>query len=92
MEQDLHNRSKQPKTLYKFLEEHLQYEPNVTIEFANDPQMGKPATGKTRPIIARFLRYKDKERIMEQASKLLRGKDFAIFDDIPKELNLGRNS
>ena len=89
MEQDLPSQQIEntKDVVYKFLEEHLQIEnPNVTIEFQRIHRLGKPATGKTRPIIARFLRYKDKERIMEQARKLLRGKDFAIFDDIPKEL------
>ena len=81
MEQDLPSQQIEntKDVVYKFLEEHLQIEnPNVTIEFQRIHRLGKPATGKTRPIIARFLRYKDKERIMEQA--------FAIFDDIPKEL------
>ena len=88
MEQDLPSQQIENTKdfVYKFLEEHLQIEnPNGTIEFQRIHRLGKPAAGKTRPIIARFLRYKDKERIMEQARKLLRGTNFAIFDDIPKE-------
>ena len=53
--------------------------------------MGKPnnSSDKPRPIIARFLRYSDKEMVMDQARKELKSqedKQFSVFDDIPKEL------
>ena len=65
MEQDLPSQQIEntKDVVYKFLEEHLQIEnPNGTIEFQRIHRLGKPAVGKRRPIIARFLRYKDKER------------------------------
>ena len=36
-------------------------------------------------VIARFLRYVDRERIMRNAFKL-KNTDFTIYDNIPKEL------
>ena len=54
-------------------------------------RLGKPnnSSDKPRPIIARFLRYSDKEMVMDQARKELKrqeDKQFSVFDDIPKEL------
>lgn len=75
------------EVIYKFMEEHLQIEhASDRIEFQRIHRLGKPVSGKSRPIIARFLRYKDKVLVMEQARKLLKGKEFSMFDDIPKEL------
>ena len=59
--------------------------------------MGKPnnSSDKPRPIIARFLGYSDKEMVMDQARKDLKGqedKQFSVFDDIPKELHEIRKS
>ena len=49
--------------------------------------IGKPSspTGKPRQIIARFLRYPDREEVMSNARKL-KGKDFGISPDLPKEI------
>ena len=75
------------EVIYQFLEEHLKIEgARDRIEFQRIHRLGKPVAGKSRPIIARLLRYTDKELIMDQARKNLKGKDFSIFDDIPKEL------
>ena len=75
------------EVIYQFMEEHLKIEgARDRIEFQRIHRLGKPVAGKSRPIIARLLRYTDKELIMDQARKNLKGKDFSIFDDIPKEL------
>ena len=74
--------------LFKFLEDEL----NITdarkrIEFQRVHRLGKPrSSGDPRPIIARFLRYQDREEVMHKARAKLKGKDYAVFDDIPKEL------
>ena len=39
-----------------------------------------------RTIIARFLRFSDKERVFKQGRKL-KGTNFKMFEDIPKELH-----
>ena len=78
--------------VFKFLENKLRIEnPRGRIEFQRVHRLGKPnnSSDKPRPIIARFLRYSDKEMVMDQARKELKrqeDKTFSVFDDIPKEL------
>ena len=51
--------------------------------------MGKPKTGSgngSRTIIARFLRYSDRERVFKCGRKL-KDTNFKMFEDIPKELH-----
>ena len=77
---------------FKFLENKFRIEnPRGRIEFQRVHRLGKPnnSSDKPRPIIARFLRYSDKEMVMDQARKELKrqeDKQFSVFDDIPKEL------
>ena len=55
--------------------------------FKGSISFGKPrSSGDPRPIIARFLRYQDREEVMQKARAKLKGKDYAVFEDIPKEL------
>ena len=74
--------------LFKFLEDEL----NITdsrkrIEFPRVHRLGKPrSSGDPRPIIARFLRYQDREEVMQKARAKLKGKGYAVFEDFPKEL------
>lgn len=57
------------------------------IEFQRVHRLGRPkSSGDPRPIIARFLRYQDREEVMQKARAKLKGKDYAVFEDIPKEL------
>ena len=78
--------------LFKFLENKFRIEnPRGRIEFQRVHRLGKPnnSSDKPRPIIARFLRYSDKEMVMDQARKELKRQEentFSVFDDIPKEL------
>ena len=76
--------------VFKFLENKLRIE-NLRgrIEFQRVHRLGKPnnSSDKPRPIIARFLRYSDKEMVMDQARKELKrqeDKKFSVFNDIPK--------
>ena len=84
--------------MFKFLENKLCIEnPRGRIEFQRVHRLRKPnnSSGKPRPIIARFLRYSDKEMVMGQARKELNrqeDKQFSVFDDIPKELYEVRKS
>ena len=77
---------------FKFLQNKFRIEnPRGRIEFQRVHRLGKPnnSSDKPRPIIARFLRYSDKEMVMDQARKELKrqeDKQFSVFDDIPKEL------
>ena len=58
-----------------------------TIEFQRIHRIGRhnPSQDKPRPIIARFLRYSDRELVMSRAKKL-RGKGLGISVDLPKEI------
>ena len=77
------------EVLCKFLEEQLKIDrPREKIEFQRVHRLGKPNPLKARPIIARFLRYSDRELVMEQTRKhLKKNQNLHVFDDIPKELH-----
>jgi len=74
--------------MYQFLEEKLKIEqPREKIEFQRIHRFGKPSSFKPRPIIARFLRYSDRELVLENARKHLKSNpDFHVFEDIAKDL------
>ena len=79
--------------VYKFMEEEMQIsKPRDSIEFQRIHRVGKPKDDGPRPIIARFLRYADREMVLHQARKTLKNKDFSVFEDIPKELYKLRKS
>jgi len=60
--------------VYQFLEEKLKIEqPREKIEFQRTPRLGKPNSFKPCPIIARFLRYSDRELVMDNVRKHLKG-------------------
>ena len=75
------------EVVFNFLAEQLKIDrPGDTIEFQRVHRLGKSNSSKPRPIIARFLRFADKQLVMDQARKHLKGKNYHVFDDIPKEL------
>ena len=57
------------------------------LEFQRVHRVGRQnaSTGNPRQIIVRFLRYPDHEVVMSKAKKL-KGKDFGISQDLPKEI------
>ena len=73
------------KVLQSFLEQQCGIEPG--IEFQRVHRIGKPrGDGSPRVIIARFLRYGDKELIFSKANKLKDTKDRISADLPPKEI------
>ena len=56
-----------------------------TIEIERCHRIGKYQPGKCRPIVTRFLRFKDKETI-KKASYKLKGTKFGLGDQFPKEI------
>ena len=77
------------KVLVNFIEDALGIEDAKDIEFQRVHRMGKPKTGSgngSRTIIARFLRYSDRERVFKCGRKL-KDTNFKMFEDIPKELH-----
>ena len=93
-EQGTHRDAENTKEIiYKFTEEVLQIRnPRDKIEFQRIHRVGKPKDDGPRPIIARFLRYADREMVLHQARKTLKDKDFSVFEDVPKELYRLRKS
>ena len=93
-EESQHNatsiRSEETKdVLVDCLENVLGIEDAKSIEFQRVHRLGKPKNdsgGGGRTIIARFLRFSDKERGLKQGRKL-KGTDYRMFEDIPKELH-----
>ena len=69
-----------------FLKTELGVEDADNIEFHRVHRVGKrtSSAGKPRQIIARFLRYPDREEVMSKAKKL-NGKNFGISPDLPKK-------
>ena len=74
--------------LVDFLENVLEVEDARNIEFQRVHRLGKQpkSDGSGRMIIARFLRYSDREKVIRCAYKL-KDTDFKIYEDIPKELH-----
>ena len=61
----------------------------ANIDFQRVHRLGKPSHKGPRAIIARFLKYPDKERILS-LGKHLRDKDFSMFNDYPEEIQRSR--
>ena len=70
--------------LTNFISRQLGIENPEEIEFQRVHQIGKKGD-RPRMVIARFLWFTDRERVMRNAYKL-KNTDFTIYDDIPKEL------
>ena len=74
--------------LVDFLQNVLEVEDAQHIEFQRIHRLGNQprSDGSGRMIIARFLRYSDREKVIRCTYKL-KGTDFKIYEDIPKELH-----
>ena len=74
--------------LANFMENVLGIEDAKDIEFQRVHRMGKPRMDGSggRTIIARFLRFPDRERVFKCGRKL-KGTNYKMFEDIPKELH-----
>ena len=70
--------------LVEFLSNQLGFHLPEEIEFQRIHRIGKKGD-RPRVIIARFLRYADRERVLKNAFKL-KETVFKIFEDLPKEL------
>ena len=80
--------------LVDFLENVLGIEDAKNIDFQRVRRVGKPKNDSGdggRAIIARFLRFLDKERVFKQGRKL-KGTDYRMFEDIQKELHQKRKA
>ena len=57
--------------VFEFLKNDLGFEdPEKTFELQRVRRLGKPASGKTQPMIARFLCYQDHEMVLRASFNL----------------------
>lgn len=75
--------------LRSFMETVLNVEKPDTIEFQRVHRLGKKTSKGPRVIIARFLRYSDRQRIAS-LGKYLRDKEIYIYPDLPKSIQEAR--
>ena len=70
-----------------FLREILKLSDAQEVEFQRIHRSGRPRTdGSTRPIIVRFLRFTDRERIFRLGINTLKGTRYKILEDFPKDI------
>ena len=75
------------EVVYKFLERELELDGARGIEFQRVHQIGRKKTGACRPIIiARFLRFPDRERIFRRALEVRDDTEVRVFTDLPREI------
>lgn len=73
------------KVLVDFMANELNVSNAADTDFQWVHRLGKPKDKGPRAIIARFLKYPDKERILS-LGKHLRDKDIHMFSDYPEEI------
>ena len=72
--------------LCEFLHEVLGFgDPKRNMEFQRVHRIGKSVRGNPRPILARFLRYQDRETVL-RAGFGLKGTEYMILQDFPQEI------
>lgn len=73
-------------TLYDFIENQLKVSHSDGIEFQRIHRTGRRKHGQPRPIIARFLRFQDRERVFESRSKLNKEDGYGVGVDLPPQV------
>ena len=71
--------------LYRLMENELAIQNARDIQFHRVHKLGRFNRNKTRPIVAKFAFYPDRERV-RGAAKNLEGTDFSIGQQFPKEI------
>ena len=79
------------EVLHCFLERDLDIEGARSIEFQRVHRLGRKKEGASRPIIARFLRYPDQERVFKAALEAQDEIDIKVDADLPKEIQENHN-
>ena len=78
------------EVLYRILERDLDIEGARSIDFQRVYRLGRKKEGASRPIIARFLRYPDRERVFKAALEAQDEIDVKAYADLPKEIQENR--
>ena len=78
------------KVVRRFLASDLELDGARDVEFQRVHRMGKKKPRVPRPIIARFLRYPDRERVFKRALEMKDDVDVKVYADLPKEIQESR--
>ena len=84
------NEENTSETVYRFMERELNIEGARQIEFQRVHRIGVKKPGNYRPIIARFLKYPDRDRVFKRALERRRHINVKIYSDLPRESQVGR--
>ena len=76
--------------LYKFFSDELNIDNSDSIDFQRVHSIGRKKLGQPRPIIARFLRFPDREMVFKSVRELGEETDLKIYPDSPDEICEGR--
>ena len=71
--------------VYNILESHFGLENSKEIKIDRAHRMGRKIKGKPRAIVAKFIYFSDKQRILMNAKKL-KGTGIAISEQFPEEI------
>ena len=71
--------------LRNFLETELAFGDAANVEIQRVHRLGKKRGESSRPILARFLRYKDCEKLLSLGHRL-RGTNYKMYQDLPFEI------
>ena len=74
------------EVVYKFFEDELELENARDIEFQRIHRLGKKKAGYPRPIIARFLRFPEREFIFKSVRGLGEESEVKVFADFPQQI------
>ena len=72
--------------MHKFFKDELEIEEASNVEFQRVHRMGKKKVGEVRPVIARFLKYPDREFIFRRIREFEEEIDVKVYADLPKEI------
>ena len=72
--------------LYKFFSDELNIENSDSIDFQRVHRLGRKKTGQPRPIIARFLRFPDREMVFKSVRELGEDTDVKVYPDYLDEI------
>lgn len=83
--EDATNKEDTETALRSFMETHLGFCDAATVEIQRVHRVGKKKDDKPRTIIARFLRFKDVEKLLSLGHRL-RGTNYKVYQDLPLEI------
>ena len=72
--------------IYQFMERDLEVYDARNIEFQRVHHIGAKKQGTSRPIIACFLHFPDREKVFRRALELKNDIDVKVYADHPKEI------